>query len=95
MPCGLATSTSSSFSKQITKNLHNCTEICTRIDIAALFVIVRHWEQPNTHCCRRGYINYGYVHKMNCYAGAVNMSEVVLSGGKVCPNVLLNEKNKL
>lgn len=47
------------------------------------------------HCCRRGDINYGYVHKMKCYAGAVKMSEVVLSSRKVCPNMLLDEKSKL
>lgn len=87
--------TSSTFSKRITKDLHNCAEICTRIYVAALFVIVRSWKQAHTHCAGSSSINYWYTREMKCYEGAVKMSEVVRSGRKECPSILVNEKSKL
>lgn len=56
--------TSSTSSKWITKNLHNCPEICSRIYIAALFIIVRSWKQAHTHCGGSSYINYWYNREM-------------------------------
>lgn len=59
----LSNITSRTFPKKTTKNLHNCTEICTRSYFAALFLIVRNWKQPNAHCWGISYTNYWYICK--------------------------------